>query len=113
MTPAERKRRQRQRKGTFKTPTVRQLARAAHVSERTLYYARQLVRYSAIDWDDIFDGKSEHGRIGLSLIADVCRYCDSKAQREFHDMIKADGAAAARRVWRLVKSDLRPQLVSD
>jgi len=40
---------------------------------------------------------------GLTFIAEVCRLGTEAAQRQVHDTIKAEGAAAGRAIWRLAK----------
>jgi hypothetical protein len=102
MTDAERMRRYRARKreGNQSQPkmTVRQSARVHRVSERTCYYARAFIRNSLIEWGDVLAAR-KYGRIGVAFLAEVCQYGSAEEQREVHDCIKQNGAAAGRKLW--------------
>jgi hypothetical protein len=112
MTAAERMRRHRARKKqTLPEPEPepdfglsKDMARSIGYSVRTWYTIKQYERHAAFRWDnDIFGGK--YGRCGWSFIADVCKHGDAGTQRLIHDMIKQDGAAHARAVWKLTKQN--------
>lgn len=112
MTAAERMRRYRAKRRNPEVPAKpsrKGVARNLGLSERHLYTIIQYERYKAFDWDgDILDGK--HGRCGISFIADVCRHTDAEGQRIIHDRIKRKGAAAGRRLWRLVKRYIQEEV---
>lgn len=80
------------------TNTREKQAKVIHSSVRTVYRILQIERYKAIDWIDVIRG--DYGRVGISLVADICYRCDEKDQRFMHNLIKKKGAAAARQVWR-------------
>ena len=107
MTPTERTRRYRTRKraGATDRPqmTVKQLAAYVGRSERWLAYQAAYQRDRAFPWDAaVIDGK--HGRVGMTFIAEVCRLGTEAAQRQVHDAIKAEGAAAGRALWWRMKA---------
>jgi hypothetical protein len=106
MTPAERQRRHRNvddskispaEKAFYMVP-MRVFAKHLHCSERHLYHHKAFQRDRLIEWPtDILNNK--YGRIGMSFLAEVCRYSNAAAQTLVRDCIVKNGAPAGRALW--------------
>ena len=119
-TPAERKRRERQRRKNPLPPPEdlanalfwkSQKVQAAYfrVSERTHYYHQQYLRYRTFDWGEVLGRRSRKtpNRVGVSFAAEVSKHSSPIFQRHIYDTIKTKGIAEARMLWRAYCNSIR------